>query len=62
MWQYPPDLPPQAEKRVGHARVAGAYAWHRFRRRGSLALRSDFPVELSDPRLGLFAAIARTDR
>ena len=53
---------PWAEKRVGRARLAGAYAWHRFLDAGvHLAFGSDFPVELSDPRLGLFAAIARTD-
>jgi len=53
---------PWAEKRVGRARIAGAYAWHRFLDGGvHLAFGSDFPVELSDPRLGLFAAIARTD-
>jgi predicted amidohydrolase YtcJ len=53
---------PWAEKRVGHSRIAGAYAWHRFLDAGvHLAFGSDFPVELSDPRLGLFAAIARTD-
>jgi predicted amidohydrolase YtcJ len=53
---------PWAEKRVGPTRIAGAYAWHRFLDAGvHLAFGSDFPVELSDPRLGLFAAIARTD-
>jgi predicted amidohydrolase YtcJ len=53
---------PWAEKRVGPARIAGAYAWHRLLDAGvHLAFGSDFPVELSDPRLGLFAAIARTD-
>jgi len=53
---------PWAEKRVGRARLAGAYAWHRFLDAGvHLAFGSDFPVELSDPRLGLFAAITRTD-
>jgi predicted amidohydrolase YtcJ len=53
---------PWAEKRVGRARLAGAYAWRRFLAAGvPLAFGSDFPVELSDPRLGLFAAIARTD-
>jgi predicted amidohydrolase YtcJ len=53
---------PWAEKRVGRARLRGAYAWHRFLDAGvHLAFGSDFPVELSDPRLGLFAAIARTD-
>jgi predicted amidohydrolase YtcJ len=51
-----------AEKRLGRARLAGAYAWHRFLDAGvHLAFGSDFPVELSDPRLGLFAAITRTD-
>jgi predicted amidohydrolase YtcJ len=53
---------PWAEKRVGRARLAGAYAWRRFLAAGvPLGFGSDFPVELSDPRLGLFAAIARTD-
>jgi len=53
---------PWAEKRVGRTRIAGAYAWHRFLDAGvHLAFGSDFPVELSDPRLGLFAAITRTD-
>jgi predicted amidohydrolase YtcJ len=53
---------PWAEARVGHARIAGAYAWRRFLdAHVPLAFGSDFPVELSDPRLGLFAAITRTD-
>jgi predicted amidohydrolase YtcJ len=53
---------PWAEARVGHARIAGAYAWRRFLdAQVPLAFGSDFPVELSDPRLGLFAAITRTD-
>src|SRR5262249_183337 len=53
---------PWAEKRLGRARLAGAYAWHRFLDAGvHLAFGSDFPVELSAPRLGLFAAITRTD-
>jgi predicted amidohydrolase YtcJ len=53
---------PWAEKRLGRTRLAGAYAWHRFLDAGvPLAFGSDFPVELSDPRLGLFAAITRTD-
>ena len=53
---------PWAEKRLGRARLAGAYAWQRFLHAGvHLAFGSDFPVELSDPRLGLFAAITRTD-
>jgi predicted amidohydrolase YtcJ len=53
---------PWAERRVGRARLAGAYAWRRFLTAGvPLAFGSDFPVEPSDPRLGLFAALARTD-
>ena len=53
---------PWAEKRLGRSRLAGAYAWHRFLDAGvHLAFGSDFPVELSDPRLGLFAAMTRTD-
>jgi predicted amidohydrolase YtcJ len=53
---------PWAEARLGHARIAGAYAWRRFLdAHVPLAFGSDFPVELSDPRLGLFAAITRTD-
>jgi len=53
---------PWAEKRLGRSRLAGAYAWRRFLDAGvHLAFGSDFPVELSDPRLGLFAAVTRTD-
>jgi predicted amidohydrolase YtcJ len=53
---------PWAEARVGRARIAGAYAWRRFLdAHVPLAFGSDFPVELSDPRLGLFAAITRTN-
>ncbi len=53
---------PWAEKRLGRPRLAGAYAWRRFLGAGvHLAFGSDFPVELSDPRLGLFAAVTRTD-
>jgi len=53
---------PWAEARLGHARLAGAYAWRRLLQANvRLAFGSDFPVELSDPRLGLFAAITRTD-
>ena len=53
---------PWAEKRLGRQRLAGAYAWHRFLdAHVHLAFGSDFPVELSDPRLGLFAAVTRTD-
>ncbi len=51
---------PWAGKRVGAARMEGAYAWRRFLDLGvPLAFGSDFPVELHDPRLGLFAAVTR---
>jgi predicted amidohydrolase YtcJ len=53
---------PWAEARVGHERLAGAYAWRRFLDEGvHLALGSDFPVESADPRLGLYAAVTRQD-
>jgi predicted amidohydrolase YtcJ len=53
---------PWAETRVGPARIVGAYAWRRFLDTGArLALGSDFPVESADPRLGLYAAVTRTD-
>jgi predicted amidohydrolase YtcJ len=54
---------PWAEARIGRERIVGAYAWRRFLDSGArLALGSDFPVESVDPRLGLYAAIARQDR
>ena len=53
---------PWAEARLGSARLAGAYAWRRFLdAHVPLAFGSDFPVELSDPRRGIFAALTRTD-
>jgi predicted amidohydrolase YtcJ len=53
---------PWAEARLGHDRLAGAYAWRRFEQAGvHLALGSDFPVESVDPRLGLYAAVTRQD-
>ncbi|MCB1056030.1 MAG: amidohydrolase, partial [Acidobacteria bacterium] len=53
---------PWAEKRVGHRRIAGAYAWRRMIDAGvPLALGSDFPVESADPRLGIYAAVTRED-
>jgi len=53
---------PWAEARLGHERLAGAYAWRRFLQAGvRLALGSDFPVESADPRLGLYAAVTRQD-
>ena len=54
---------PWVEDRVGKQRIAGAYAWRRMLDSGArLALGSDFPVESSDPRLGLYAAVTRQDR
>jgi predicted amidohydrolase YtcJ len=54
---------PWAQTRIGAQRIASAYAWRRFLDAGvRLALGSDFPVELVDPRLGLYAAVTRQDR
>ncbi|MCC6811153.1 MAG: amidohydrolase [Deltaproteobacteria bacterium] len=51
-----------AEARLGHERVAGAYAWRSLMKAGArLAFGSDFPVEHPDPLFGLYAAITRTD-
>jgi predicted amidohydrolase YtcJ len=53
---------PWVEARVGPGRLPGAYAWRRFVDAGAtLAFGSDFPVEVVDPRLGLYAAITRQD-
>ncbi|WP_449447843.1 amidohydrolase [Thermomonas brevis] len=53
---------PWAEDRVGPQRIVGAYAWRQLRDAGThLALGSDFPVESVDPRLGLYAAVSRSD-
>ncbi|MEE4174765.1 MAG: amidohydrolase [Xanthomonadales bacterium] len=51
-----------AEDRVGPQRILGGYAWRTLLDSGALlAFGSDFPVEEVDPRLGLFAAVARQD-
>lgn len=51
-----------AEDRIGPERIKGAYAWQRFLKQGTrIAGGSDFPVELSNPFLGLHAAITRQD-
>ena len=51
-----------AEKRVGTARLAGAYAWQTFLQTGAhLAFGSDYPVESPNPFPGLAAAISRQD-
>lgn len=53
---------PWAQDRLGAQRIVGAYAWRQLRDTGArLALGSDFPVESVDPRLGLYAAVTRTD-
>src|SRR5690606_11142003 len=54
---------PWAHERLGEARLVGAYAWRSLLDTGArLAFGSDFPVESSDPRLGLYAAMTRQDR
>jgi len=53
---------PWAERRVGRERIAGAYAWKSLLDAGAhLAFGSDFPVEDSNPLLGLYAARTRQD-
>ena len=52
-----------AEDRVGPKRILGAYAWRRMLEAGVvIANGSDFPVELSNPFHGLYAAVSRRDR
>lgn len=52
-----------AEDRVGPQRILGGYAWRRLLDSGAvLANGSDFPVELSNPFHGLYAAVTRQDR
>ncbi len=52
-----------AEDRVGPERIKGGYAWRRLLDSGArLANGSDFPVELSNPFHGLYAAVTRQDR
>jgi predicted amidohydrolase YtcJ len=49
-----------AERRLGAARLEGAYAWRTLWNAGvPVALGSDFPVEPPDPRAGFHAAIHR---
>ncbi len=51
-----------AEDRVGPARIRGAYAWRSLLDRGAvIASGSDFPVELTNPFLGIHASVARQD-
>jgi len=52
-----------AENRVGPDRIRGGYAWRRMLDSGVvLANGSDFPVELSNPFHGLYAAVTRQGR
>ena len=49
-----------AEKRLGPARLAGAYAWRSIEASGArIVFGSDVPVEVSDPFAGWAAAISR---
>jgi hypothetical protein len=51
-----------AGERLGTERLAGAYAWQSLADAGAtLAFGSDFPVERSDPMLGIYAAVSRQD-
>lgn len=51
-----------AEARLGPDRIAGAYAWRRFKSLGvPVANGSDFPVEEADPLLGFYASFTRQD-
>lgn len=51
-----------AEKRLGRARLAGAYAWRSFLDQGSrIPAGSDFPVEDANPFWGWYAAVTRQD-
>ena len=49
-----------AEDRIGPERIMGGYAWRRLLDSGAIiASGSDFPVELPNPFLGLYAAVTR---
>jgi predicted amidohydrolase YtcJ len=49
-----------AEKRIGHERSKGAYAWRRILDAGGkIAFGTDWPVEPLDPMRGLYSAITR---
>jgi predicted amidohydrolase YtcJ len=51
-----------AEARLGPNRLGGAYAWQTIARSGArIAFGSDFPVEPTNPFLGLSAAVSRQD-
>lgn len=53
---------PWAEQRIGSARLEGAYAWRKVLDAGALIVAgSDFPVEETAPKFGLYAAVTRQD-
>jgi predicted amidohydrolase YtcJ len=52
-----------AVERLGEERAPGAYAWKSLLDSGArLAFGSDFPVELVNPMLGIYAAVTRQDQ
>jgi predicted amidohydrolase YtcJ len=52
-----------AEKRIGHERCKGAYAWRRLLDAGAkIAFGTDYSVEPLDPLEGLYASVTRKDR
>ena len=51
-----------AEKRIGAARIKGAYAWRSVLRTGAhVPISSDFPGETLNPFYGIYAAVTRQD-
>lgn len=51
-----------AEKRIGPARIKGAYAWRSVLKTGAhLPISSDFPGETLNPFYGIYAAVTRQD-
>ncbi len=52
-----------AEDRIGAERLKGAYAWRKLLDSGAVVANgSDFPVEMANPMLGLYASVSRKDR
>ena len=53
---------PWAQARLSAARVGESYAWRSLEKAGArLTGGSDCPIESNDPRLGIYAAVARED-
>jgi hypothetical protein len=49
-----------AEDRIGPERLKGAYAWRKLLDSGAVVANgSDFPVEMANPMLGLYASVTR---